>query len=229
MCPNCQAPVRPDADFCTSCGTPLNRPAVPTQQPFAQQAPTQQPFAQQAPTQQPFAQQAPTQQPYGQQAPTQQPFGQAAPGWQGQVQRSHPPFQFSLKRLGPTDLVIGVCCAVVFLSLFLPWFGYLSVTVSGMTAHGYLGISLVASLALIAYLVLRAGWDTLPVKLPIAHAPLLLIGTAVQLLFVVIAFLLKPSFLPSWEIGAYIGLIAAGVGCAVIAVPAIRSLQGTQR
>jgi hypothetical protein len=74
----------------------------------------------------------------------------------------------------------------------------------------------------------RAGWQTLPFRLPIAHAPLLLVGTAVQLLFVLIAFLFKASG-TSWEIGAYLALLAALAACAIIAVPAIRSAQATQQ
>lgn len=69
--------------------------------------------------------------------------------------------------------------------------------------------------------MLRAGWDTLPVRLPAAHAPLLLAATGLQLLIVFIAFLLKPGGL-SWEIGAYLALVAAAVACAPIGIPAMR-------
>ena len=80
-----------------------------------------------------------------------------------------------------------------------------------LNQRGYLVIALLADLALLGYLVLRAGWDTPPVKLPIAHAPLLLIATGVQLLFVLIAFLQSDGL--GHEFGAYLALLAALVAC----------------
>jgi hypothetical protein len=204
--------------------------AQPGQPPPYAQQPGQPPTYGQPPTQPPppYAQQPTQPPPFGQQPSAHPQFGgQPAPGWQGQVQRpSTPAFQLDFKRLGQTDLIIGGATIVMFISLFLPWYGYLGATEDGLTAHGFLAISLIVALALIAYLVLRAGWDALPFRLPIAHAPLLLVGTGVQLFFVLIAFLLKPYSILSWQIGAFLALIAAAVACGVIAVPAIRSLQG---
>jgi hypothetical protein len=154
--------------------------------------------------------------------------GSTPPGHVQHAAGSVPAFHFDINRLDIADRVIGIASVIVFISLFLPWFGVFGFTVSGMSDHGYLAISLIAALVLIGYLVLRAGWQTLPFRLPIAHAPLLLVGTAVQLLFVLIAFLFKPSG-TSWEIGAYLGLLAAVTACAIIAVPAIRSAQVTQQ
>lgn len=146
---------------------------------------------------------------------------------QGQVQRSSTPaFSFDLKRLATADLVIGGASIVGFISLFLPWFGFFGLTVSGLSAHGYLTVALLLELALIGYLVLRAGWDTMPFRLPIAHAPLLLIVTGVQLLIVLIAFLQSYGF--SHEIGAWLGLLAALVSFGVIAAPAARSMLDSQ-
>ncbi|HXP22051.1 MAG TPA: zinc ribbon domain-containing protein [Streptosporangiaceae bacterium] len=195
MCPNCQAQVRSDADFCPNCGTALK-----------------------------------SQPPAGSTPPgyVQQPPGSTPPGYVQPAGGHTPAFRFDVSRLDVADRVIGAASVIVFISLFLPWFGVLGFTVSGMSYHGYLAISLIAAVVLIGYLVLRAGWQKLPFRLPIAHAPLLLVGTAVQLLFVLIAFLFKPSG-TSWEVGAYLGLLAALAACAVIAVPAIRSMQGTQR
>ncbi|HUJ06866.1 MAG TPA: zinc ribbon domain-containing protein [Streptosporangiaceae bacterium] len=225
MCPQCQAPVRPDADFCTNCGAALSRASASTQQAQYGQPQAPQQYAQQP---QQFGQPQYGQQPqqFGQHP---QQFGQQpqAFGQPGQVRKSTPSYQFSLGRLKTTDLIIGGASVVVFISLFLPWFGYPGFAISGMSRHSFLAIALIASLVMIGYLVLRSGWDNLPFRLPIAHAPLLLIGTVVQLFFVVIAFLFKPTLL-SWEIGAYLGLLAAALACAVIAVPAIRSLRGTQ-
>jgi hypothetical protein len=204
MCPNCQAPVREGADFCTNCGAQLGPAAASGGAPVTMQAPPS------APPPGPAS-----------------PLGGTAPPGSGQVQRpSTPPFSFDLKRLATADRVIGGASVVAFISLFLPWFGFFGYTVSGLSAHGYLTIALIVELALVGYLVLRAGWSTLPFRLPIAHAPLLLIVTGVQLLFMLIGFLQSYGF--SHEIGAYLGLLAALVAFGVIAAPAIRSLLEAQ-
>ena len=139
------------------------------------------------------------------------------------------PFRLDVKRLSAPERLVGGATVVALISLFLPWFGFSalgsSFSISGVTAHGYLYISLIVSLAILAYLVLRAGWDALPVTLPIAPGPLLLIGTGLQFLIIVIAFLVKPVSELSWDIGAYLALIAAIAAAAPVAVPAIRSMQ----
>ena len=92
------------------------------------------------------------------------------------------------------------------------------------------GIVCVVILAvlMIAYLILRSGWDELPVSLPIAHAPLLLIGTGLQFLLVLIGFFDVPVAGLSWEIGAYLALIASVTAAAPLVVPAIRSWQASR-
>src|SRR5579859_6270544 len=226
MCPNCQAPVRSDADFCTNCGAQL-RPASPG----AGHAPITQPAGGPPPPVQPMGGPPPPVQPMGGHLPPGQamggppPPGQPAPRWPNQPQqRSGPSFSLDLKRLATTDLTIGGASIVLFISFFLPWFGVLGYSTSGISLHGYLVIALLVDLAVLGYLVLRAGWDTPPFKLPIAHAPLLLIGTGVQLLLVLIGFLQSDGL--GHEFGAYLGLLAALVACGAIAVPAISSLQG---
>jgi len=201
MCPNCQAPVREGADFCTNCGAQLGPASASGGAPVTMPAPAAPP-------------------PPG---PVASPFDGTGPARSGQVQRTAtPPFSFDLKRLATADKIVGGASLVAFISLFLPWFGFFGYTVSGLSAHGYLTIALIVELALAGYLVLRAGWTTPPFRLPIAHAPLLLIGTGVQLLFVLIAFLQSYGF--SHEIGAYLALLAALVAFGVIAAPAVRSL-----
>jgi hypothetical protein len=137
-------------------------------------------------------------------------------------------FRLDLRRLGRVEQAVGGASLVVLISLFLPWYGVTvlgaSYTVSGTSAHWYLVIGLLLALLLIGYLVLQSGWDKPPMDLPIAHAPLLLIGTGLQLLLVFIGFLDKPAGL-SWEIGAYLALIAALAAAAPVVVPAIRSWQ----
>jgi zinc ribbon protein len=140
-----------------------------------------------------------------------------------------PQFAFDLKRLSPVDQVIGASSLVLIITLFLPWFGVsvggYSASESGFSAHGYLIIPLLTAIVLIAYLIMRAGWDDPPLKLPVAHAPLLLVGTGIQFLIVLLAFLFKPTG-TDWEFGAYLGLLAALVACGAIVVPAIQSMQG---
>ena len=212
-------------DFCTSCGTQL-RPAPTTaaDAPVTQQAPGQPAPGQPAPGQPAPGQPAPGQPAPGQPAPGQPVRFPFPPGPPGQVRRtSSPAYSFDLKRLAPLDRTVGGATFVVFVALFLPWFGILGYTTSGISLHGYLVIALLAALALLLYLALRAGWETAPFRLPIAHAPLLLIGTGVQLLFVLIAFLQSDGL--SHEFGAYLALLAALVACAAIAVPVIRSAR----
>jgi hypothetical protein len=143
-----------------------------------------------------------------------------------------PPVRFDLGRLTPADRAIGGASLVALITLFLPWFGFsvpgFSFSRSGIAAHGYLGIALLADLLVVGYLVMRACWEVLPVRLPVAHAPLLLVATGLQLFIVLIAFLFKPGDL-SWEFGAYLALLASIAACAPIAVPALRWWQENQR
>jgi len=129
------------------------------------------------------------------------------------------------------EQAVGGASLIVLISLFLPWYGVsvlgASFTVSGTSAHWYLVIGLLLALLLIGYLVLQSGWDKPPLDLPIAHAPLLLIGTGLQLLLVFIGFLDKPAGL-SWEISAYLALIAAVAAAAPVVVPAVRSWQDSR-
>jgi hypothetical protein len=86
--------------------------------------------------------------------------------------------------------------------------------------HGYMYLTLLLCLALFAYLIVKAGFETSPVKLPLAEPQLFLVATGINALLTVISFLTKPSG-TSWNLGAYIGLIAAIVAVAPKVVPAI--------
>jgi hypothetical protein len=154
----------------------------------------------------------------------------AQPGYQqtSQYRAATPPFAFDLGRLNRLDQVIGVASLLLIITLFLPWFGVsadgFSAAVSGFDTHGYLVISLLTAVVLTAYLVMRAGWDDPPLKLPVAHAPLLLVLTGLQALIVVVAFLFKPDGF-GWQFGAWLGLLLALAACGAIVVPAIQSMQ----
>jgi len=142
------------------------------------------------------------------------------------------PFRLDLGRLSRAEQIIGAACLLVIISSFIPWFGFsdpgFSYSEIGVSSHGYLVIALLIALGLTGYLVLRAGWDVLPVRLPVARAPLLLVGTSLQLLIVIIAFLSKPAGL-NWDAGAYLELAAAITACSVIAIPAARTWSATRQ
>jgi hypothetical protein len=253
ICPRCQATMADNLSFCTNCGnqfgaqaagsSSMTQPAQPPQPDYAPPpqpgyAPPPQPgYA--PPTQSysapPQSYSAPPAQPgYSPQqasqgySPQQSPPGyspQGQPGSGPPAQHHGPPFAFDIKRLSRVDQVIGGASLILIITLFLPWFGVFGVTESGFDAHGFLFIPLLTAILLVAYLVLWAGWDNPPIRLPVAHAPLLLVGTGLQFLIVLIAFLIKPAY-TSWQWGAYLALIAALVACAAIVVPAVQSMQG---
>jgi hypothetical protein len=167
--------------------------------------------------------------PPGQQPGYRQPGQQ--PGYRPPVgpPEHGPAFAFDLNRLSRVDQVVGASSLILIITLFLPWFGVslggYSASESGFDAHGYLIIPLLTAIVLIAYLVMRAGWDHLPWKLPMEHTPLLLVGTGIQALIVLLAFLFKPTG-TDWQFGAYLGLLAALVACGAAVMPAINSMQG---
>jgi hypothetical protein len=129
-----------------------------------------------------------------------------------------PAYKFDAKHWTNTDKVIGVAAVVLFISLFLPWYGVSigigSLTADGLTAHGYLYIVLILLLGEIGYLAARAGWDQVRAKVPVPHQQLLLIVNAVNLVLVVIAFLDKGPSGVGWRFGAFVGLAAAIVAAA---------------
>jgi len=63
-----------------------------------------------------------------------------------------------------------------------------NVTVDGLW-HGYMYITLIVSLAIMGYLALVAGMETLPFKLPASHAQLLLVATGLNFVLTFISFL----------------------------------------
>jgi hypothetical protein len=144
-----------------------------------------------------------------------------------------PAFNFDLKRLTRNDQIVGAATIVFLISLFLPWFtssaGIYSASVNGLW-HGYMYIGLILALAVIAYLVLRAGFETLPLHLPFDHEPALLAATGVIFVLTVISFVFKPSGAGvvsiGWGFGAFVGLVAAVVAVAPLGLPFLRSRAG---
>ena len=142
-----------------------------------------------------------------------------------------PAYHFVFKRLTVIDQITAVSSAVLLVALFMPWFAVsgeegVSFHEGGINAHEYLAFALLTAVLLVAYLAARAGWDRLPVRLPVAHAPLLLVLSVVQLVLVLIAFFSKPTGF-GHAFASFLALIAALGACLPVAVPAVQSFQRT--
>jgi len=138
--------------------------------------------------------------------------------------------KFDATKLGQTDRIVGIASFVLLISLFLSWFSVSlgsigSVSASGLSAHGYLYLVLILCIVIIALLAVRAlGVWEFPSTAPVSEEQGLLIATAVNLVLVVLAFLLKPGGVGSgvgWSFGAFIGLVAAIVAVVPLARPAL--------
>jgi hypothetical protein len=151
-------------------------------------------------------------------------------------------FDFDAKRWTRDDQIVGGASLLLLISLFLPWYtvsapsvsilgrqvGGGSASASGTTGHGYLWIVFILALAIVAFMVIKAGFEKLPFDLPVSPAQLLLAVTGLNLLLVLIAFLLKPStgiaeLSVGWGFGAFVGLICAIAAVAPLALPLIRT------
>lgn len=148
-------------------------------------------------------------------------------------------YRFDAGRLSQADKIAGGAPVLLLISLFLPWFS-VNVSVlgvngsasgSGFDAHGFLWLVFILCLAIIAFLLLQAGFATMPFALPFQREMLLLAVTGLNLLLVLIAFFVKPGtgalighgISVNWSFGAFIGLLAAIAACAPFAVPALRA------
>ena len=138
-----------------------------------------------------------------------------------------------MKRWSQAERTTAIATLVLFISLFLPWytysFGLGSVSVDGLW-HGWMYIVFLISLAILVYLVSRAGFSEMPFKMPISGDQLLLFGSAINLVLVVLAFVDKPGGVGfsgiGWGWGAFVGLVAAVVAAVPLGVPALRARRG---
>lgn len=154
------------------------------------------------------------------------PAGNAAPTVDSLA--ALPPFHLDLRRLSRIDQLTGGAAAVCLLSLFLPWFKFGDYAhVSGLRSHVFLVFAFLVAFLLLAYLALRAGWDRMPLRLPVAHAPLLLLGAGLLLLLVLVAFLWEPQGL-SRTFGAWLALASALLAVLPVGVAAMQSVQGAR-
>lgn len=116
------------------------------------------------------------------------------------------------------DRIAGIASAVLLISLFLPWFGVsilgITVTVDGLTSHGYLRIVLYLCLGILGYLILRISPARSMLPAPRTHERILLVATAINLVLVIIGFIATPGGvewgpLVSHQYGSFTGGIAA--------------------
>ena len=199
-CPQCQSQASDEANHCPNCGAALSAAAAP-----AQGAPTAGP-------------------PPGGIAP---PATAAAAAGAGASTSAVPPFKFDVARWSRADRIAGIATVVLFICLFLPWFtisfGFGSGSVNGLW-HGWMWLSLILCIVIVAYLVLFAGWDRLPISQDVPHLTVMMIATIVNAVLVLIAFIDKPGGSGvGWGFGAIVGLIAALVAAAPYAIPQLRA------
>jgi hypothetical protein len=143
-------------------------------------------------------------------------------------------FKFDSKRWAQTDRIVAIATLVLFVSLFLPWFTYNyglgTGSVDGLW-HGWMYITLILCLAIMVYLVMMAGFSTMPFKLPLPHEQALLIATGINFVLSLIAFIDKPGGYGrsgiGWGFGAIVGLIAAVVAAAPLGYPAIKARRAS--
>jgi hypothetical protein len=138
-----------------------------------------------------------------------------------------PAYKFDAARWTQADRIAGIATLALFISLFLPWFtisfGFASGSVNGLW-HGWMYLTLILSIVIIAYLVLLAGWDKLPISQDVPHLTVMMIATIVNAVLVLIAFIDKPGGSGvGWGFGAILGLIAALVAAAPFTIPQLRA------
>jgi hypothetical protein len=178
----------------------------------------------------------------GPQGQYQPPQGGYQPGQSGPVfggKSALPPVRFDLARLTKVDRIIAGATFVTMISIWLPWFkaSYAGVSgsASGTHVHGWLWLEFLLALALLAYLGARAAWETLPVRVPVAHELLLAAATGLQFLLIVIAFLARPSsdglagYHISWGFGAFLGLVASIVAAAPVVYPLVQAYAARRK
>jgi zinc-ribbon domain len=194
-CPQCQSEAADAATFCPSCGASLAPAAAASEPP---PPPTGAP-----------------------------PSGGAAPS----AGSALPPFRFDAARWSMADRIAGIATIVLFISLFFDWFTY-TASFGGFSAgfsvnglwHGWMYVTLIICILIVAYLVLRSGWDRLPISQDVPHLTVMMSATIVNAVLVLIAFIDKPSGNGvGWGFGAILGLIAALVAAAPYAIPQLRA------
>lgn len=135
-----------------------------------------------------------------------------------------------LNVLNRSELVFGPATLVLLVSFWLPWYRFaplsalgLNASFDGLSAHGWLFIAVLDSIVLVLYVLITAfGAGDLAAQGRLSKEQLLTIMTAVNLVLVVLAFLLKPSGF-SWTYGAFLALAAAIVAFLPFGVPLVQA------
>jgi hypothetical protein len=134
-----------------------------------------------------------------------------------------------MKRWSQAERTTAIATLVLFISLFLPWYSYGPITFNGLW-HGWMYIVFLLCLAILVFLVSRAGFSEMPFKIPVSEHQLLLYGSAINLVLTVIAFIDKPGGLGfvgvGWAWAGFVALIAAIVAAVPLGVPALRARKG---
>jgi hypothetical protein len=129
--------------------------------------------------------------------------------------------------LNRKELILGPASLVLLISFWLPWYsaavGPFSVSVDGLSAHGWLFLAVLDAIVLVLYVLITAfGAGDLAAQGRLSKEQLLTVMTAVNLVLVVLAFLLKPSGF-SWSYGALLALAAAIVAFLPFGVPLVQA------
>jgi hypothetical protein len=116
-------------------------------------------------------------------------------------------------RLGVGDVIAGVGSVALMIGIFLPWFefgskgtGYFSFDATALRSWMYLTFAL--ALAVVSYLLVTAMAGRS--RLPVPHRLLLLGACGADLALTLACFAKKAPGL-TWDVGAYVSLVAAGV------------------
>jgi len=144
-----------------------------------------------------------------------------------------PQVKFDMASIERTDRLVGGGSLILFISLFLPWFsihfgGLGTYSADGLTAHGYLYITLFVSLGVIGLLVADVlGLWKVPATSPLSRNQILLIATALNFVLVLLGFLLKPGGSGvGWSWGAFVALVASIVAAFPLGWPVIQARRG---
>jgi hypothetical protein len=199
-CSQCQTENADEANHCSNCGAPLVAAASATAGPAGP-------------------------------AVGQPAAAAAAPAGATTGGSSIPAYTFDAARWTRADWIAGIATIVVFICLFLPWYtisaNVLGVSIGGSVNglwHGWMYLSLILSILIVAYLALRAGWDKLPISQDVPHLTVMMVATIVNAVLILIAFIDKPGGGGvGWGAGAVLGLIAALVAVAPYAIPQLRA------
>ena len=221
ICTQCGCNISGRTAACPACGARLAAQSMP-----AQSMPAQGVAGQSRPAQGIPAQGMPSQG-----GPAQSAAGRFQPAQPAHLPEhaASPAFRLELSRLTNSDRVTGIASLVLLVSLFLPWYGVnllgISAEADGLTVHGYLYIVLLLCVAIIAYLVMWAGFEELPVRLPLSHQQRLLVASGLNTVLVLLAFLTKPDG-TGWRFGAFAGLLAALIAMAPLVIRAVQARRG---